>query len=222
MKFIGKIVSVNHAFDGKFTVTLEGPDAGFKELAELSQLENLSVEIKRCRIKRSLDANAYYWCLVGKIAAVTGDSSNRIHNILLDRCGILDTLEDDRTIMWCIRDDIDYLELTCLHLKPTQKTQLKNGIRYRWYYQLKGSSEYDTGEMSRLINLVVEECKGINIETLPPEELDRMMTLYEQTKKCMVETPDLFKSKETINLTAQEVNYGIIKFAGHCRRSLTT
>lgn len=183
MKSKGKISTINRIFGGKLTVTLEIPDTGFKELTELSQLDVLSVEIKQYNTRRSLDANAYYWCLAGKIAAVTGDSSNRIHNILLDRCGILDTLEDDRIITWCIRDDIDYLELTYPHLKPTQKTQLNDGIRYRWYYQLKGSSEYDTKEMSRLIDLVVEECKDMDIETLPPEELDRMMALYEPTKK---------------------------------------
>lgn len=183
MKFKGKIVSVYYASDGQLMVTLESSDIGLKELTELSQLDALSVEIKKYRAKRSLDANAYYWCLVGKIAAITGDSSNRIHNILLDRCGILDTLEDDRIITWCIRDDIDYLEFSFLHLKPTQKTQLKDGIRYRWYYQLKGSSEYDIGEMSRLIDLVVEECKDMDIETLPPEELDRMMALYDQSIK---------------------------------------
>ncbi len=38
-----------------------------------------------------------------------------------------------------------------------------------------GSSTYDTEQMSRLIELVVQDCKDAGIETLTPEELARMM-----------------------------------------------
>ena len=37
-----------------------------------------------------------------------------------------------------------------------------------------GSSDYDTAQMSRLIEIIVEECKTQGIETLTPEELARM------------------------------------------------
>lgn len=49
---------------------------------------------------------------------------------------------------------------------------------YRWFYQIKGSSEYNTKEMSHLIDGIVSECKEMKIETLPPWEVERMMTAY--------------------------------------------
>ena len=42
-------------------------------------------------------------------------------------------------------------------------------IRFFW-----GSSKYDTANMSRLIDGIISECKEQGIETLPPEELERL------------------------------------------------
>ena len=45
---------------------------------------------------------------------------------------------------------------------------------------LRGSSTYDTKEMSELIDGLVSECREQGIETLPSEEFDRMMAAYDQ------------------------------------------
>ena len=37
-----------------------------------------------------------------------------------------------------------------------------------------GSSDYDTAQMSRLIDLIVQDCKAQGIETLTPDKLDAM------------------------------------------------
>lgn len=184
MRFISKVSGIGRTLNGTLTVTLESGQMDAADVMELSQENRLDVEIKKHREKRSLDANAYYWLLLGKIGKITGDSKNRLHNIMLDRYGELDTMEDGSLIPFCIRDDIDYLEFPHPHLKPTQKTLSKGNKLYRWYYQIKGSSEYNTAEMSRLIDGVVGECREMGIETLPQEELERMMTEYgEKIKK---------------------------------------
>ena len=38
-----------------------------------------------------------------------------------------------------------------------------------------GSSVYDTKQMSRLIDNLVQDCKEIGIETLPPEKLSLLV-----------------------------------------------
>ena len=45
---------------------------------------------------------------------------------------------------------------------------------------LRGSSDYDTKEMSVLINGLVEECKEQGIETIPPDELRRILSNAEK------------------------------------------
>ena len=177
MRFVSKIKDIALTLDGKLAITIETDGMDVSEVKNLSD-EKLDVEIKKHREKRSLDANAYYWLLVGKIRKVTGDSNNRIHNMMLDRYGELDRMPDGTLIPFCIRDDIDHLEFPYPHLKPTQKTLSKGGKLYRWYYQIKGSSEYNTAEMSHLIDGIISECKEMDIETLPPEELERMMDAY--------------------------------------------
>lgn len=178
MNFTAKIKDIGRTLEGSLTLTLESPEISLKEVAELSEQEKIFVEMKRYKQKRSLDANAYYWALIGKIAAATGDSKNHLHNIMLDRYGELDTMPDGSLIPFCIRDDIDYLEFPYPHLKPTQKTLSKGDKLYRWFFQIKGSSEYNTAEMSHLIDGIVSECKEMGIETIPPEEIERMMALY--------------------------------------------
>lgn len=183
MVFKGKINSINRTLDGNLTVTVESPEMSLKEIAELSKSESVSVKIEKYRGKRSLDANAYYWLLIGKIAQFTGDSKPKLHNLMLDRYGVLDKMEDGTLIPFCIRDDVDYLQFSYPHLMPTQKTLSKGGKIYRWYYQIKGSSEYNTEEMSHLIDGIVSECKEMGIETLSPDEIERMMELYEKHHK---------------------------------------
>lgn len=178
MKFSAKIKEIGRTCDGNITITLESTRINAEEINALSKFDRLGVEIKKYRRKRSLDANSYYWLLVGKIQDVIGSSSNCIHNMMLDRYGEFARTGDGSLIPFCIRDDIDYLEFPYPHLKPTQKTLSKGNRVYRWYYQIKGSSEYNTAEMSRLIDGIVSECKEMGIETLPAEELERMMEVY--------------------------------------------
>lgn len=180
MHLSGRIKDIGRTLDGNLTVMFETSRVDADEISKLSKVDNLDVEIKQHKNKRSLDANAYYWLLVGKIRKVTGDSNNRIHNMMLDMYGELERMPDGTLIPFCIRDDIDHLEFPYPHLKPTQKTLAKGDRLYRWYYQIKGSSEYNTEEMSNLIDGIVSECKEMGIETLPPDELERMMIAYDK------------------------------------------
>lgn len=178
MKFTARIKDIGRTLAGSLTITLESPRLDTAEVMELSKISCVDVEIRKQKRKRSLDANSYYWLLIGKVREVIGGSNNRLHNTMLDRYGELDRMEDGSLIPFCIRDDIDHLEFAYPHLKPTQKTLTKGGRVFRWYYQIKGSSEYNTAEMSHLIDGLVGECQEMGIETLPPEELERMMAAY--------------------------------------------
>ena len=57
---------------------------------------------------------------------------------------------------------------------PTEQVDYgRDGDRVvvRAYY---GSSTYNTKQMSRLIDSIVQDCKDLGIETLPPEKLAAM------------------------------------------------
>lgn len=144
-----------------------------EELPKYDELKDsdLDIEVKAYRKKRSLNANAYFHVLAGKIAEATGQSHTEAHNHLIAEYGQMDA-EVQNIIM---DDEIPYQKLETLHLRPTTATRLMdNGKLYRVYYVMRGSHTYDTKEMARLIDGTVSEAKELGIETLTPDELERM------------------------------------------------
>lgn len=133
--------------------------------------KDVRMELKEYREKRSLNANAYFHVLVEKIAEKQGLTHSEVHNQLIADYGCMD--EDIKNII--LDDSIPYLRLDTIHLRPTDATKiLDNGKLYRVYIVMRGSHTYDTKEMARLIDGTVSEAKELNIETLPPNELERM------------------------------------------------
>ena len=61
----------------------------------------------------------------------------------------------------------------------TIPSKIKGCVNVVLYY---GSSTYDTAQMSLLIDMVVQDCKDQNIETLPPDKLAGMMEEWACTK----------------------------------------
>ena len=60
-------------------------------------------------------------------------------------------------------------------MKPTSEVKVgSDGSPYRTYILMRGSHQYNSKEMSVLIDGLVSECKEHNIETLTPEELARL------------------------------------------------
>lgn len=157
----------------KWLITFETEEApeNYDRLKE----KLLTLEVKEYRQKRTLNANAYFHCLVGKIAEALGVSHIEVHNRMIVRYGVLD--EDIATII--MRDDIPYEKIETLHLCPTQSTRvLDDGKLYRVYIVKRGSHTYDTKEMATLIDGTVTEAKELGIETLPPAELERMVNSW--------------------------------------------
>jgi len=147
----------------------------------------LRIRVKQWRDKRSLDANAYYWVLITKLGDKLNLSKPHLHNILLRRYGQPEVI--DGKMIYLVLPDTDQGarkadEAETYHIKPTSEIKTgRNGERFRTYVMLRGSSTYNTEEMAHLIDGLVSECKEVGIETATPEELSRMLELYEANRK---------------------------------------
>lgn len=142
------------------------------DIGEIDGGEDYDIVIKKHREKRSLNANSYYWVLVHKLSAKLGISSSELHNELLSRYGELQKDADGNVVYIMLKDTEDYMKDSNIHLKATSKTKRGNdGKIYRWFVLMKGSSAYDTKEMSRLLDGLISECKEQSIETMTPREL---------------------------------------------------
>lgn len=144
------------------------------QIGTTGQPTKYGLEIKKIKRKRSLDANAYYWTLVGKIAKLIGSTDAEIHNWLLMDYGEPVRTEDGNLKYILMRDDKDYTRSINIHVRPTDVTENRGGILYRWFIEMKGSRQYTTAEMSRLIDGTVQEAKELGIETLTPDRLLEM------------------------------------------------
>ncbi|MGB4293600.1 MAG: hypothetical protein WBJ37_12055 [Bacteroidales bacterium] len=133
--------------------------------------KDYTVKIEPYKEKRSNDANAYYWTLAGKLSAKLG-----ISNVEIYRQHIKD-IGDNYEILPIRNDAVDKFTqawqkngigwLTSI----IGKSKLKGYTNIMAYY---GSSTYDSKQMARLIDLMVEDCKLQGIETLTPAEIERM------------------------------------------------
>ena len=134
----------------------------------------LDLTIKPYKPKRSLSANAYMWVLVGKLADATGISSTDIYRNTVKQLGISQLIVINAAAVptfkrvweqyglgWFV-DDVD--------------EDAGGSVILRAYY---GSSTYNRKQMAALIDLVVQDCKQLGIETLTPAELAGLVDRWE-------------------------------------------
>ena len=139
----------------------------------VSQLEDgktYTVEIKEKKEKRSREANAYAWTLLDKLAEKLHISKEDIYRDLIKNIGgnseivCVQNKAVERLCDGWSKNGIGWISDTL----PSKIDGCTNVILYY------GSSTYDTAQMHRLIELIVQECKEQDIETLTPEELERL------------------------------------------------
>lgn len=153
--------------------------------AELNQAAGRVMRLKavQWRERRSLDANAYYWSLIARLAEALKISKPCAHNLTLRKYG--QTVICDGSIAYVRIPDTDAaehaaLEASTYHIRPTGQVMTDgSGADYRTYIMLQGSSDCDSREMAELIDGLINDCKDLGIETLPPAELSRIMRAKE-------------------------------------------
>lgn len=155
------------------------------KLVESEPLDKLW-DIKEHKAKRSLNQNSYYWALLAKVAEKSSISRNRCHNEMLASYG-QDEYVDDRLVYVTIPDnekaEREAMEAETYHLRPTSSVMDGNdGMLYRVWVMLRGSHTYNTAEMRRLLEGMIDEAKQLGIETLTEEELEM---LYAQANQSL-------------------------------------
>lgn len=130
--------------------------------------DNKEYEVKEYKHKRSLNANAYYWLLVNKIADALNQSKEFVHLCMLKQYG--------QTYDMLLPADVPVSSLIkYFELDGVRKQGDKLFKVYKVYLP---SSEMNTYEMSKLIDGTVYEAQSMGIETLSPDELERLKSMW--------------------------------------------
>jgi hypothetical protein len=171
--------------------TLHGQKIAFltKDIVEIDKVfsehgkKPLQVKIEPQRVRRSLDANAYCWVLCDRIADVLRSTKEEVYRRAIREVGVFQDVAVQqgsavKTLVqtWTSRGIGWIAEVFDSSLIDRSGKRM---MRVRLY---SGSHIYDTKEMSRLIDWLVDEAKGLGIETLPEDELKRMLTTAERSQ----------------------------------------
>ena len=171
-----KDISIDYLTNkAKITVLLNERESisGIEKLKD----SKLSIEIKKWRKKRSLDANAYCWILCDMIAKELCKDEVVVtkENVYQDAILQMGTFEamiveekayDNFKRIW-ERQGLGFL---------IQEVSRKNKcVKVHCYY---GSSTYDSKEMSLLINYLIEIAKSLNIETKTKKEIESLLNTW--------------------------------------------
>ena len=161
---IGKLTGIQRLFGGEWLITISTRE-DFTEQYEALKDAPVNFEIKKAAGKRSRDANAFCWVLIDKIAEKMCISRFEVYR-------------------QAIREIGGVSETVCIQDKAVERLRAgweKNGIGWQsdimpsklpgctnviLYY---GSSTYDTAQMSRLIDLLIQEAEQLGIPTMKDE-----------------------------------------------------
>lgn len=161
------------------TMEIENPQAAMNVWDELHGDEKISVRFSKHRKKRSLDSNAYAWVLMDRLSEKLGIPKEQIYRqYIKDIGGVSETI--------CIKTDGVQKLCEAWHknglgwLTATFPSDTQGYTNVILYY---GSSTYDTRQMSRLIDMIVHDCKEQGIETANPEELKALLESWDQKAK---------------------------------------
>lgn len=140
-----------------------------KFVGEMKQ-KKYAVEIKEYREKRSLSANDYFWRLLDEMASYLGRTKEDLYLGYVKQVGPFKDFE-------LSLDEAKTFRVAWSKLGtgwPTEQVDFTpdgERVTIRAYY---GSSTYNTRQMSRIIDMAVQDAKAMGIETLTPDELARM------------------------------------------------
>jgi len=131
-------------------------------------------EIKPYVEKRSDDANGYLWVLCTKIAEALRTSKIEVYRKLIREYGIYQTLEIKTNAS---NTFIKGWEHNGLGWVCDIETQNEDKTTLFAYY---GSSVYNKRAMGVLIDHIVEEAKGLGIETKTPNEIANLKSQWKE------------------------------------------
>lgn len=180
MEFTGFRKGISNDFitnETSITFTVDKRQNVLSEYSKLKDGEKLKIKVEKYTNKRSRDANAYMWKLLQKMAEVLHTTKDELYIAILGRYGVF-------THVIVKPHVVDRVKAEWRTVRDLGEVTVngQNGIQLQCFF---GSSTYDTKEMSVLIDGVVNECKELEIETLPPAELDLMKRMWGANEKVI-------------------------------------
>lgn len=122
-----------------------------------------------------MDANAYFFAIADKIAAVAGIPKSDVYRHAIKEVGgnsEIVCVQEKAAATLCEGWEHNGLGWQT-EIIPSK---IKGCVNVILYY---GSSTFDTKQMSRLIDNIIQDAKALGIETMPPEKIKSLLEAWE-------------------------------------------
>lgn len=167
--------------DGSQNITVTVTSDFSKEYDELKDHE-INVDIKKFSKRRSLDANAYAWMIIDKIAEKTKIKKSEVYRNAIREIGGVSTII-------CVKDVA--ADSLCNNwsshgtgwMTEKSKSKIPGCTNVTLWY---GSSVYDSRQMSALIDSLVQDAEALGIPTITEKEKEILLgrwTIKSEKKK---------------------------------------
>lgn len=134
------------------------------------------LDIKLFQKKRSNNANRYFWELIGKIASDRHLSPVEVYREYIPDVGdnyTFSTVKDDEVDKFIKAWGREGLGWIAEVMGPSNEPEKTDIICYY------GSSFFSVQQMSRLLDLAIQDCRELGIETRPKEEIDSLLSAWQ-------------------------------------------
>lgn len=181
---IGKLSGLTLNRDGTQNITVTVSADFSSEYDELKD-KDINIEIKKYSKRRSLDANAYCWTLIDKIAEKTKEKKTDVYRHAIKEIGGVSTII-------CVKDIAadslcrGWSEHGTGWMTEKTKSKIPGCTNVTLWY---GSSVYDSRQMAALIDSLIQEAEGQGITTITEKEKEQLLGKWtvKQEKKMVNE-----------------------------------
>lgn len=174
MQVQGKLTDTNIDLDTKKLKLTFLINNNIKSLGDIEKADLLDIEVKKHRKKRSLDCNAYCWVLLGKLAEKMNMKPEEVYKMEIKEIGVYEVLPIKEGAVEKFKQAWSKNGAGWL-CEEIGKSKLDGYVNLKVYY---GSSTYNSKEMARLIDSIVEDCKMQGIETDTPEQIQKYKEMW--------------------------------------------
>lgn len=190
---IGKLKELLSLMGGEWQisfVTHEDPREMFDELKDHA----VKVEIKKASKHRSLEANNYCWALIDQIAAKRQDIDPKgkwtPEKVYLEEIRGIGGISE---IYGVKEEAFERFKEIWIGSHIGRQVEILPGSAKPGWLNVKawlGSSDFDSRQMARLINNVVQDAEEVGIPTISDDEAERMVARWGARASCKKATSD--------------------------------
>lgn len=173
MNVTGILLSVQRDWrTNKLNMTFEVNEQPTDEINNIASCEKLSIEVKKFRQKRSLDANGLLWTCLGEMAQALHTDKWEVYLQMLKRYG--------KYTYICVKPNVvDAMKMQWRECEVVGNIDIngKEAVQMLCYF---GSSTYDTKEFSVLLDGVISEMAEIGLQPPASKEIRRVLEQWEK------------------------------------------